>query len=108
MSEIVAEHGTRRRGAPAAPSAGLGVAAADLAFSDLVLWVLDRDPDVFWAAAQIRPTTGPTTLADDVAGDLIAYPPEHLVWTAYLTGRSRRPVGEGCGPACRWTCTQCR
>ena len=38
-------HGTRRRGAPAAPSAGLGVAAADLAFSDLVLWVLDRDPD---------------------------------------------------------------
>ena len=33
---------------------------ADLAFSDLVLWVPDRDPNVFWAAAQIRPTTGPT------------------------------------------------
>ena len=31
---------------------------ADLSFSDLVLWVPDRDPNVFWAAAQIRPTTG--------------------------------------------------
>jgi hypothetical protein len=50
---------------------------ADLAFSDLVLWVPDRDPNVFWAAAQIRPTTGPTALADDVVGDLIAYAPEH-------------------------------
>ena len=32
----------------------------------------DRYPNVFWAAAQIRPTTGPTALADDVLGDLIA------------------------------------
>jgi hypothetical protein len=58
---------------------------ADLAFSDLVLWVPDRDPNVFWAAAQIRPTTGPTALADDVVGDIIAYAPEHLVSTAYLS-----------------------
>ena len=28
---------------------------ADLSFSDLVLWVPDRDPNVYWAAAQIRP-----------------------------------------------------
>ena len=34
---------------------------ADLSFSDLVLWVLDRDPNVFWAAAQIRPFTGAHT-----------------------------------------------
>ena len=31
---------------------------ADLSFSDLVLWVRDHDPNVFWAAAQIRPFTG--------------------------------------------------
>jgi hypothetical protein len=34
--------------------------------------VPDRDPNVFWAAAQIRPTTGPMALADEVVGDLIA------------------------------------
>lgn len=60
---------------------------ADLSFSDLVLWVPDRDENVYWAAAQIRPTTGPTALTDDVVGDLIAYAPEHLVSEAFLTGR---------------------
>jgi two-component system, sensor histidine kinase PdtaS len=59
---------------------------ADLSFSDLVLWVADRDDNVFWAAAQIRPTTGPTALLDDVVGDLIAYAPEHLVSQAFGTG----------------------
>ena len=59
---------------------------ADLSFSDLVLWVADRDENVFWAAAQIRPTTGPTALLDDVVGDLIAYAPEHLVSQAFGTG----------------------
>src|SRR5215217_7282450 len=59
---------------------------ADLSFSDLVLWVGDRDPNVFWAAAQIRPFTGATSLFDDVIGDLIAYSPEHLVSTAFLSG----------------------
>ena len=59
---------------------------ADLSFSDLVLWVPDRDPNVFWAAAQLRPTTGPTALFDDVVGDLIAYSPEHLVSEAFLSG----------------------
>jgi two-component system, sensor histidine kinase PdtaS len=34
--------------------------------------VPDRDPNVFWAAAQIRPTTGLMALADDVVGDVIA------------------------------------
>jgi two-component sensor histidine kinase len=59
---------------------------ADLSFSDLVLWVPDRDPNLFWAAAHIRPTTGPTALVDDVVGDLIAYSPEHLVSEAFLSG----------------------
>ncbi len=59
---------------------------ADLSFSDLVLWVPDRDENVFWAAAQIRPNTGPTALMDDVVGDLIAYSPEHLVSEAFGSG----------------------
>ena len=48
-----------------------------------MLWVPDRDANVYWAAAQIRPTTGPTCLVDDVVGDLIAYAPEHLVSEAF-------------------------
>ena len=41
---------------------------ADLAFSDLVLWLPDAEATGMWAAAQIRPTTGPTMLLEDVAG----------------------------------------
>ena len=59
---------------------------ADLAFSDLILWVPDVDDNVFWAAAQVRPTTGPTALEDDVVGEDIHYDPEHLVTEAYLSG----------------------
>lgn len=59
---------------------------ADLSFSDLVLWIPDTDPNIFWAAAQVRPATGPTALEFDVAGDEIAYLPEHGVPEAYLTG----------------------
>ncbi len=44
---------------------------ADLAFGDLVLWVLDAEAKGYWAAAQIRPTTGATTLADDVVGTFV-------------------------------------
>src|SRR4029450_6735617 len=58
---------------------------ADLSFSDLVLWVPDRDPNVYWAAGQIRPFTGATSLFDDVVGDLIAYSPEHLVSSAFVS-----------------------
>lgn len=60
---------------------------ADLSFSDLILWVPDRDDNVFWAAAQVRPTTGPTALEDDVVGDEIAYDPEHLVTEAFMSRR---------------------
>ncbi|MDN5563662.1 MAG: sensor histidine kinase [Luteococcus sp.] len=57
---------------------------ADVSFSDLILWVPDVDDNIFWAAAQIRPTTGPTALEDDVVGDDISYDAEHLVTAAYM------------------------
>lgn len=58
---------------------------SDLSFSDLILWVPDADPNVMWAAAQTRPTTGPTALADDVVGEDISYEPDHLVSEAAMT-----------------------
>ena len=44
---------------------------ADLSFSDLVLWLPDAEAKGRWAAAQIRPTTGPTTLQEDVVGTFV-------------------------------------
>ncbi len=58
---------------------------ADLSFSDLICWVPGRDDNEFFAAAQIRPATGPTALEDDVVGEMISYDPEHLVTEAYLS-----------------------
>ncbi|MFV0451687.1 MAG: histidine kinase N-terminal domain-containing protein, partial [Propioniciclava sp.] len=58
---------------------------ADLAFSDLICWVPEADDNIFWAAAQCRPTTGPTALGDDVVGEDITYDVEHLVTEAYLS-----------------------
>ncbi|MDQ7993301.1 MAG: histidine kinase N-terminal domain-containing protein, partial [Propionicimonas sp.] len=59
---------------------------ADLSFADLIMWVPGADENVFWACAQVRPTTGPTSLEDDVVGEEIAYDPEHLVTEAFLSG----------------------
>ncbi|WP_203566323.1 sensor histidine kinase [Aestuariimicrobium ganziense] len=58
---------------------------ADTSFSDLILWVPDVDDNIFWAVAQTRPNTGPTALEDDVVGEQVAYDPEHLVTSAYLS-----------------------
>ncbi|WP_110241911.1 sensor histidine kinase [Nocardioides gilvus] len=44
---------------------------ADLSFADLVLWLRDQDDRGFWAAGQMRPTTGPTALVDDVVGTFV-------------------------------------
>jgi two-component sensor histidine kinase len=52
--------------------------------------VPDHDPNVYWAAAQVRPNTGATSLFDDVVGDLIAYSPEHLVSDAFVSGTMSR------------------
>ena len=92
MSEIVAEHtdldeSDQRRLKLLVSEWQL---LADLSFSDLVLWVPDHDPNVYWAAAQVRPTTAATSLFDDVVGDLIAYSPEHLVSDAFVSGSMTR------------------
>jgi len=58
---------------------------ADTSFSDLLLWVPDRDDNIFWAGAQIRPNTGPTALEDDIVGESVTYEPENLVTVAYLS-----------------------
>jgi two-component sensor histidine kinase len=62
---------------------------ADLSFSDLILWVPDEDDNIFWAVAQVRPSTGPTSIKDSVVGEDISYDPESLVTEAYL---SRQPT----------------
>ncbi len=41
---------------------------ADLSFADLVLWAPAKDGTGWLAIAQMRPTTGPTSLHDDVVG----------------------------------------
>ena len=41
---------------------------ADLSFADLILWAPVRDHGGWLALAQMRPTTGPTSLQDDVVG----------------------------------------
>ena len=41
---------------------------ADLSFADLILWAPAKDGTGWLAVAQMRPTTGPTSLQDDVVG----------------------------------------
>ncbi|MFT4188030.1 MAG: sensor histidine kinase [Aeromicrobium sp.] len=41
---------------------------ADLSFSDLLLWVPSVEDAEFRVTAQVRPTTGPTALLEDVVG----------------------------------------
>jgi two-component sensor histidine kinase len=59
---------------------------ADLSFADLVLWLPDRDGSGFWAAAQMRPTTGPTALVDDVVGTWVAAGKKPLLDGAHADG----------------------
>jgi len=44
---------------------------ADLSFADLVLWLPDQEGKGFWAAGQMRPTTGPTAYVDDIVGTFL-------------------------------------
>ena len=41
---------------------------SDLAFSDLVLWLPTWNDGGFVAGAQVRPTTGPTRIPQDIVG----------------------------------------
>ncbi|MGI8523979.1 MAG: histidine kinase N-terminal domain-containing protein [Nocardioides sp.] len=60
---------------------------ADLSFADLVLWLPDRGGRGFWAAAQMRPTTGPTAYVDDVVGTFVPAGRRPLLDAAYAQGR---------------------
>ena len=63
---------------------------ADLSFADLVLWLPDRDGSGFWAAAQMRPTTGPTAYVDDLVGAFLPTGRRALLDEAYAAGRVAR------------------
>lgn len=60
---------------------------ADLSFADLVLWLPDREGRGFWAGGQMRPTTGPTALTDDVLGTFIPAGRRRMLDEAHATGR---------------------
>ena len=68
---------------------------ADLSFADLILWVPMRSPedarDSGWVAvAQMRPTTGPTSLPDDVVGTQVAPGERPVLDTARVERRIHR------------------
>ncbi len=60
---------------------------ADLSFADLVLWLPDRAGEGFWAAAQMRPTTGPTAYVDDIVGTFVALGRRPMLDRAYADAR---------------------
>ncbi|PVG83529.1 ATPase [Nocardioides gansuensis] len=60
---------------------------ADLSFADLVLWLPDKEGKGFWAAGQMRPTTGPTALVDDVLGTFVPVGRRRMLDQAYELGR---------------------
>ena len=62
---------------------------ADLSFADLVLWLPDREGSGFWAGGQMRPTTGPTALLDDVLG-------------TFVPRRAPADAGRGAGRRAGW------
>ena len=66
---------------------------ADLSFSDLVLWLPDAESKGMWAAAQIRPTTGPTTLLEDVVGTFVPAKKDPAVQESFAAGEMREDVG---------------
>lgn len=63
---------------------------ADLSFADLVLWLPDRAGTGYWAAGQMRPTTGPTALVDDMVGVFVATGRRPLLDAALAEGRIAR------------------
>jgi two-component sensor histidine kinase len=68
---------------------------ADLAFSDLVLWLPDAESKGMWAAAQIRPTTGPTTLLEDVVGTFVPAKSAPMLQQAFADGTVLADVETG-------------
>ncbi len=60
---------------------------ADLSFSDLVLWLPTWNRSGYVAAAQRRPTTGPTRFTDDLVGTFLPRGREPAVDEALTQGR---------------------
>lgn len=60
---------------------------ADLSFSDLILWVPTWDKGGYTAVEQIRPTTGPSELPENVLGDYASTGRLHLVDRAMASGK---------------------
>ncbi len=60
---------------------------ADLSFADLVLWLPDQEGSGFWAAGQMRPTTGPTAYVEDVVGTFVPTGRRALLDQAYTRNR---------------------
>ena len=71
---------------------------ADLAFADLVLWLPTWHGGGFVAADQVRPTTGPTLLFDDIVGEYAPRGRRPLLDRAVAT-RSVVATRENAGPA---------
>jgi two-component sensor histidine kinase len=65
---------------------------ADLSFADLILWAPTRNGQGWVAMAQMRPTTGPTAVHDDVVGLMIRTGQRPLLETALA---ERRVCREG-------------
>jgi two-component sensor histidine kinase/PAS domain-containing protein len=63
---------------------------SDLSFADLVLWLPRSDGTGFVAGAQMRPTTGPTSYADDLVGRSLTFGRRPLIDAAYENARIRR------------------
>ena len=63
---------------------------ADLSFADLVLWLPDREGTGYWAAAQMRPTTGPTAYVDDLVGAFVPLGRRPLLDSAHEQQRVAR------------------
>jgi two-component sensor histidine kinase len=63
---------------------------SDLSFADLVLWLPKADQSGYVAGAQLRPTTGPTSYAQDMVGRVMDVGRRPLVDGAFESGRIRR------------------
>jgi two-component system, sensor histidine kinase PdtaS len=59
---------------------------ADLAMSDLVLWLPTWNEGGFLAVAHVRPATGPTTIPQDVVGTFLGKGRSHLLDHVATTG----------------------
>ncbi|MFT4299169.1 MAG: sensor histidine kinase [Aeromicrobium sp.] len=80
---------------------------ADLAFSDLVLWTPYGDDGGVRAVAQVRPTTGPTSLLDDVVGLTLATGAAPRIEQALASGETVEGLVEEFGRRTQFVPVRC-